>query len=431
MVRGKGWFFESRRHRLSALGIKTGRKLLPKKPLSVIGGDQKLFYPKKDGMVKVFGHQYIYNPETEKMARLFFIKRFKRDPTHFAEKGYFEEWRHRFYTGEPTLYMDKMSKKVYLDIQKGDTAFPKDWKGKGGINVKLVKLKYTKNNTGKILTIGDVKRLNEGAGGYWFSPDTLKFFKSRFTETDKLIKGKYFITSEQNPEGSRMFSVRAFDPKTKDISTVGEFHSFATKKEAMEYATTLNYTKNNKAGKIVKGALIGATVGALTYKGKGRKIYFAFNKEGLKGVTIGAISQKQALKFAKDIHGKGAKVELWKLPRGKKMKGKKLNYNEDVTYEQPVVSGVEIPEKVGFLKKVGRGAVAVGRGAKATFEKGQEITAKLRKIQEEREAKEMLRTQKELLKAQSQLQVVRAREKLKATKKEIEAGRESILPKIF
>ncbi len=31
MAKGKGWFFESRRHKLSALGIKTGRKILPKK----------------------------------------------------------------------------------------------------------------------------------------------------------------------------------------------------------------------------------------------------------------------------------------------------------------------------------------------------------------------------------------------------------------
>ena len=44
----KGWFFESRRHKLSALGIKTGRKQLPKKPITLlVGNEQDLFYPKK------------------------------------------------------------------------------------------------------------------------------------------------------------------------------------------------------------------------------------------------------------------------------------------------------------------------------------------------------------------------------------------------
>lgn len=42
------WFRESKRHRLSALGIKTGRKMLPKKPLTVLAGSKKLFYPQKD-----------------------------------------------------------------------------------------------------------------------------------------------------------------------------------------------------------------------------------------------------------------------------------------------------------------------------------------------------------------------------------------------
>ncbi len=42
------WFKESKRHRLSALGIRTGRKMLPKKPLTVLSGSKKLFYPQKD-----------------------------------------------------------------------------------------------------------------------------------------------------------------------------------------------------------------------------------------------------------------------------------------------------------------------------------------------------------------------------------------------
>ena len=60
MSKGKGWYLESRRHKLSALGIKTGRKMLPKKPLTVLSGDQKMFYPKGKA-VKV-------GKDTEKMT---------------------------------------------------------------------------------------------------------------------------------------------------------------------------------------------------------------------------------------------------------------------------------------------------------------------------------------------------------------------------
>ncbi len=53
MSRGKGWFLESRRHRLSALGIKTGRKLLPKKiRLNVLQGNP-MFFPQSKEVLKI------------------------------------------------------------------------------------------------------------------------------------------------------------------------------------------------------------------------------------------------------------------------------------------------------------------------------------------------------------------------------------------
>ncbi len=99
-------------------------------------------------------------------------------------------------------------------------------------------------------------------------------------------------------------------------------------KEQFAWRDTLDKLEN-KTGKIQRtfessdhvnvefnGKLIGINETELVKveKGKKREVYFAFNKEGLKGITIGAKNRKEALKFAEEIHGKGAKVELFKEP---------------------------------------------------------------------------------------------------------------------
>jgi len=138
-----GWFNESQRHSLARRGIRTGRKI-------------------NYAWTKAHGYEYIKNPRTEYMARLFFIKRFGRDPSHPAEKAYFDEWRHRFYTGHPETYMDSESLNVYKKIIEGDTKLPKNWKGKGGITVKVVPYnKLKKINYYKISSISDKSKLNQ------------------------------------------------------------------------------------------------------------------------------------------------------------------------------------------------------------------------------------------------------------------------------
>lgn len=119
-----GWFNEPTRHSLARQGIKTGRK-------------SSINY----AMTKAYGHEYTRNEDTERLAKIFFIKYFDRDPEHPAERMYFDEWRHRFYTRHPEDYMDLESKKIYEQIKKGDTKLPKDWKGRGGITVKVVEHK--------------------------------------------------------------------------------------------------------------------------------------------------------------------------------------------------------------------------------------------------------------------------------------------------
>jgi hypothetical protein len=71
----------------------------------------------------------------------FFIHRFKRDLEHPAERSYYSEWQQRFASGHPETYMDNESKAIYEKLQKKSLPLPKGWIGKGGITVKIVKVK--------------------------------------------------------------------------------------------------------------------------------------------------------------------------------------------------------------------------------------------------------------------------------------------------
>lgn len=82
----------------------------------------------------------------------------------------------------------------------------------------------------KVSTIADLKRLNEQNGGCWFGKGEMAFFGTRIESG--IIRGQYFITSEQPPHGPRKYSVRQFDDQG-DIDTCGEFCSHATKSDAL------------------------------------------------------------------------------------------------------------------------------------------------------------------------------------------------------
>ena len=79
-------------------------------------------------------------------------------------------------------------------------------------------------------TITELIALHTQAGGYWFSEGAMRFFRSRI-ETD-LINGRYFVSSEELPDGSRMFSVRTFDDEF-NIEDVGEPFIYATREAAI------------------------------------------------------------------------------------------------------------------------------------------------------------------------------------------------------
>ena len=53
---------------------------------------------------------------SSKLIREFFIRRFNRQPE--SDRFYFEEWVDRFYTGNPTRWMDSKSLEVYMQLIK-------------------------------------------------------------------------------------------------------------------------------------------------------------------------------------------------------------------------------------------------------------------------------------------------------------------------
>jgi len=82
-------------------------------------------------------------------------------------------------------------------------------------------------------SIAEIKAKNKEAGGYWFTPKTMKFFASRIES--HVIKGEYFITSEKTGFNSenRAYTIRKAN-SNGSIETIGKFNGFATKAEAKQ-----------------------------------------------------------------------------------------------------------------------------------------------------------------------------------------------------
>lgn len=86
----------------------------------------------------------------------------------------------------------------------------------------------------KFYTIEDLRRFADYEGSPWFSPQSMKFFKTRLTSEFKQITDKkyLFVTTEKGPDEIRRASIRvATLAKTKSghwkvsIGTHGEFNN--------------------------------------------------------------------------------------------------------------------------------------------------------------------------------------------------------------
>jgi len=85
---------------------------------------------------------------------------------------------------------------------------------------------------------GQVKAASKAAGSHWFEPSTMRFFKSRVLSV--VYGGRFFVTSEQGPNGVRAYSVREASEDGSSISTVGEFQGWATAPQAKREAKRLS-----------------------------------------------------------------------------------------------------------------------------------------------------------------------------------------------
>jgi hypothetical protein len=85
--------------------------------------------------------------------------------------------------------------------------------------------------------MAEIRRANRQLGHYFFSPETMRFFRSRVGR--EVIGGRYFVTSEQFDEVSpRLYTVRRANDDGS-IDTASEFQGFTTGREARACAELL------------------------------------------------------------------------------------------------------------------------------------------------------------------------------------------------
>lgn len=75
------------------------------------------------------------------------------------------------------------------------------------------------------------------AGSHWWEPSSMRFFGTRTCgPVYHGDNGIYFATSEQPPHGPRAYTVRKYDPATKEIDTIGELCEYETRSRAITAA---------------------------------------------------------------------------------------------------------------------------------------------------------------------------------------------------
>ena len=85
-------------------------------------------------------------------------------------------------------------------------------------------------------SMAQIRRANKTSGGHWFERDSMRFFGSNIEGGP--YNGRYFVTSEVDPGGKKAYSVReAADDG--GVSTVGDFHAYGTKAEAVRAAKAM------------------------------------------------------------------------------------------------------------------------------------------------------------------------------------------------
>ena len=87
-----------------------------------------------------------------------------------------------------------------------------------------------------LFSIDAIKKANAEAGSFYFSPDTMRFFKSRvMSDVFPLEDGALFVTSERREGDVRRYTIRrAWDDG--DITTLDGFQSYTSRNGALKAA---------------------------------------------------------------------------------------------------------------------------------------------------------------------------------------------------
>lgn len=84
----------------------------------------------------------------------------------------------------------------------------------------------------KFNNIDQVERLNEFTGRHFFSEGALKFFSGKIYPT--IFRGRFFVTSEKPPHGSRSYTVRMAQVDG-GVETILDHCGFSSKKSAEKF----------------------------------------------------------------------------------------------------------------------------------------------------------------------------------------------------
>ena len=120
-------------------------------------------------------------------------------------------------------------------------------------------------------TIEEIKVAVKKAGGHWFDPKSLRFFRSHvYSPAIPIPSGALFVSSEQyvsvrGEKGPRRYSVR-FCNDNGEINTVGDFQQYPTRRSAFKAAQTtaeemIANPDNLKGGWLSGGDILGAEGG--------------------------------------------------------------------------------------------------------------------------------------------------------------------------
>jgi hypothetical protein len=86
------------------------------------------------------------------------------------------------------------------------------------------------------LTYRSMDEVRAAHHGHWFDASTLRFFRSRVSDT--IYGGRFFVTSEQDGDHPRRYTIRVAHPEGA-IDTVGAFQQYATGSGAHKAAQRL------------------------------------------------------------------------------------------------------------------------------------------------------------------------------------------------